>query len=82
MEALKNLLDFWPVILAIVGVIVWLVRLEGKVEHLTEKHTLLREDHAKTSAKVETLESDVFEKLSGVEKSLARIEGFLGVKNK
>lgn len=64
----------WQSISAIIGFIVWLVRLEGKVQH-TEKRICHME------VQVETLESGLVKEMSEVKQALARIEGYLKAKS-
>jgi hypothetical protein len=67
MEALES---HWQVITGIIGLIVWLVRLEGKTLN-NEK----RIDHL--DQQVNTMEGALVKELSDVKQSLARIEGYL-----
>ena len=69
MEWLKENGEF---LLAGVGVIVWLIRLEGKAIY-NEKGL------AKLEVKHEALDNKIVDKLSNVEKSLAKIEGYLQI---
>lgn len=72
-------------IIALISVIVWLIRLEGRVNNLDS--TLVdfksRTDSSIQEAKVrhESLDSKIVQKLSDIEKSLARIQGQLSVKD-
>lgn len=63
----------WQMLSAIVGFVVWLVRLEGKTLN-NEK----RLDHAE--CQLETLENGLTKELAEVKQSLARIEGYLKAK--
>lgn len=65
--------EHWQEILALVGFVVWLVRLEGKTLNNDK-----RLSHVE--AQVENLESGLTKELSEVKQSLARIEGYLKAK--
>jgi hypothetical protein len=65
--------EHWQEIIALVGFIVWLVRLEGKTVN-NEKRIC----HVETQ--VENLESGLVKEMSEVKQSLARIEGYLKAK--
>lgn len=75
---LKAFVDLWPVIASLVGVVVWLVRLEG----VTKRNRDMIENHGKDieklEAKYEYMNTDVLKQLSQVRESLARLEGRLG----
>lgn len=67
---------------ALIGVIVWFARLEGRIKNgelttggIEKQLDLLRVKH-------EALDNKVLEELSRVRESLARIEGLMGVPNK
>lgn len=79
MEFVNMLSSYWPLITAFIGLIVWLVRLEGKGtinERDISRNTMEIE---KLNVKHESLDSKVVEQLATVKESLARIEGALGV---
>ena len=65
------------VALAGIGGVVWLVRLEGRVNHNSKLIEYEQKAREVLTAKFEALDSKLVEKLSEVEKSLARIEGYL-----
>ena len=69
---MKAFADIWPVVLSIVGLIVWAVRLEGRVNQVEKIQTSLEIKH-------EASDSKVVDQLSDVRESLARIEGHLGI---
>lgn len=74
---LHNLPEFWPIIIACVVFIVWLIRLESKVLYLENDH--------KKEVEAKMLEQDkIWEKLNELQttltnilQSLARLEGKL-----
>jgi hypothetical protein len=72
MDAIQTISNIWPVVTTVVGLIVWLVRLEGKVSQSEKQLDALQIKH-------ESLDSKVVEQLADVRESLARIEGALGV---
>jgi ribosomal protein L29 len=63
----------YQIVVGTIGVIVWLVRLEGKTIH-NEKRLC----HLETQ--METMESGLVKELNEVKQSLARIEGYLKAK--
>lgn len=72
MEAVQTLVNAWPVFGALIGLVVWLVRLEGKALQSEKQLDALQIKH-------ESLDSKVVEQLSDVRESLARIEGALSI---
>lgn len=72
MESVQLLINVWPLIAALVGLVVWLVRLEGKALNSEKQLDALQIKH-------ESLDSKVVEQLSDVRESLARIEGALSI---
>lgn len=60
----------WTGVGFLVGVIVWLVRIEGRVNYV-EKNA------AETRSQLVTLDSELVKKLASIETSVARIEGYL-----
>ncbi len=82
MSELRLLLDLWPLIVALVGVTVWLVRLESKStnEPLKIRVRNLEEKVIKLNAQHEALDSEVMKRLTELGEAIARIEGALGVK--
>jgi hypothetical protein len=79
---IRPLIDFWPIILSMVGYIVWLVRLEGRISQVDKDVVGLDKHLSELAAKHDSLDSKVVEQLSDVRESLARIEGALGVNRK
>ena len=66
--------EHWPEITALVGFIVWLVRLEGKTDNNDK-----RAGHMEVQ--MENLESGLVKELGEVKQALARIEGYLKAKS-
>lgn len=68
-----------------VGFIVWLIRLEGKVTYIEKNHdefkATVKAEHRVMNAKHDQLDSKIFDELSQIKQSLARLEGRLGVDN-
>lgn len=81
MQEVKALAEIWPLFAGLIGVVVWLVRLEGRVNYIDAAQKDLHADVAELRVKHESLDSKVVEQLSQVRESLARIEGALGVRN-
>jgi hypothetical protein len=74
MAALDAIDKIWPAFAACLGFIIWMVRLEGKVNHAEQS---IRE----LTVKHESLDSELVKKLASLETSIARIEGYLKAKN-
>lgn len=87
----------WPVFTTIgaimIGSLIWSIRLEGRVDYNEKFAKEMREEFLAQvnrvdselkilTTKHESLDSKVFEQLSQVRESLARIEGALGVRSK
>lgn len=72
MESAKFFSDLWPLVLSIVGLIVWLARLEA----LASQN---REEWRDQKRKLEEFDSKIVEELGEVRESLARLEGALGI---
>lgn len=79
MENLHTFSDLWPVFLSLLGLTVWAVRLEGRVNQGERDHQATLETVKVLGAKHDALDSKVVEQLASVRESLARIEGALGV---
>ena len=74
--------NYWPLLSAIIGAIVWLVRLEGK--HSSNEKAIMRLEKQVDALEVkhENLDSKLVQQLADVRESLARIEGALAINNK
>jgi hypothetical protein len=87
---INTLGEVFPTVLAGVAFIVWLIRLEGRMNAHEEIDTLrfenigLRQDHLdkeqdEIKQKHEKLEGKIIDKLSVIEKTLSKIEGRLSI---
>jgi hypothetical protein len=65
-----------------VAVIVWLVRLEGKIHAADKANHETQKDVDDLRVRHEALDSKIVEQLSEIRESLARLEGSLGIKHK
>ena len=74
--------DYFEILLAILGFVVWLVRLEGKINHVERLAEEAQKDVDNLRIKHESLDSKIVEQLGEVRESLARLEGALGVTKK
>lgn len=77
-----NLKDYFEILLAAIALIVWLVRLEGKLSHVERLAGEAQKDVDNLRVKHESLDSKIVEQLGEVRESLARLEGALGVQKK
>jgi hypothetical protein len=66
--------EHWQELLSLLGLIVWLVRMEGKTTHSEKRICHLEQQ-------VENLESGLVKEISEVKQALARIEGYLKAKS-
>ena len=74
-----TLMGMMSVVSGVVGVIVWLVRLEASSNQTRDRHKDLLEKLVRLEQKYEALDTRIVEKLSVIEKSLAKIEGRLSL---
>jgi len=74
--------SYWPFILSIVGLAVWLVRLEGKTDGAIKANQETQSDINDLRTRHEGLDSKIVEQLAKVREYLARIEGYFSAKNK
>lgn len=65
----------------LVFVVAWLIRLEGRVTYGEKLIRANEKSLDELRAKHEALDSKIVEKLSNVERSLAKIEGRLSINN-
>lgn len=70
---------YWPLLSAIVGLVVWLVRLEGKTSN--NEKTIERIEKQADALEImhQQLDSKLVQQLAAVREALARIEGKLGI---
>lgn len=66
---------------ALIVVVSWLIRLEGRVTYGEKLSHANEKSLDELRAKHEALDSKIVEKLSNVERSLAKIEGRLSIDN-
>lgn len=82
MDVLSFLNTYWTIIGAIIGLIVWLVRLEGKMSANEKSIDRVEKQADALEIKHEQLDSKLVQQLAAVREALARIEGALGINNK
>ena len=82
MDVLIFINTYWPVMSAIIGLTIWLVRLEGKISECEKHRERLEKQADVLEIKHEQLDSKLVQQLSDVREALARIEGALGIKTK
>lgn len=68
-------LDIFQVAVVLIGGIVWLVRLEGKIKHAEHRVNEVQKDVDDLRIRHETLDSKIVDKLAEISERLARIEG-------
>jgi len=71
--------EIMTIIGATVGLIIWLVRLEGKVNSIDQKADISQKQIDALQIKHDALDCKIVEKLGELSESLARIEGRLGL---
>lgn len=77
MDQIKAITDAWPVLAGLIGLVVWAVRLEGKINALEDDYDQLKTEHNSLRAEHNALNSSTLQELSKIRESLARIEGRL-----
>lgn len=77
MHQFFNEFDWLAFILAIIGFVVWLVRLEGRVKQNERLTEIAQGSVDELRARHEQLDSELVRKLSSLETAVARIEGYL-----
>lgn len=82
MELLSFVNNYWAPISATFGLIVWLVRLEGKSSNNEKSIERIEKQADALEIKHEQLDSKLVQQLAAVREALARIEGALGINNK
>jgi hypothetical protein len=77
----NKLVEYFPLVLSILGGVVWLLRLEGR-QNMSEKLISNAQIDIDTlRVKHEALDSKVLEKISQIQQTVARIEGMLEARN-
>ena len=74
LEAIKVL---WPLVIAFVSLVVWLIRLEGRVNFIEVFGKETQKDVDKLRNEHDALHSKMLHEIMEVKQSLARIEGRL-----
>lgn len=74
--------QYFEILVAVLAFVVWLVRLEGKINHVERLALEAQKDVDNLRVKHESLDSKIVEQLGEVRESLARLEGALGVTKK
>lgn len=74
------LAQYFEIILAVLGFVVWLVRLEGKINHVEKLSEEAQKDVDVLRVRHENLDSKIVDQLTQVRESLARLEGALNIK--
>jgi len=69
-------------ILSVVSFIVWLVRLEGRINYNERNLNGTNADVEKLKIKVENIDSDLVRELTEIKITLAKIDGFLAMYKK
>lgn len=73
-------LEYLELVVAVIGVVVWLVRLEGKLLQQERLVTEAQKDIDVLRTQHEGVYAKIADQLSAVRESLARLEGKLGIK--
>lgn len=81
MDLSLEIYRLWPVFASALGFVAWLIRLESKVMVLEKDITEKNQQIDRLDIKIGAIEGKIIEKLSMIEKSLAKIEGRLSVEN-
>ena len=76
---IATITSIWPIILSLIGFIVWLVRVEGRINFNDKEIARIEKKIDTLEIKHHNLDSRLVEQLAQVRESLARIEGALGV---
>jgi hypothetical protein len=74
--------NYWPFILSIIALAVWLVRLEGKTDSAIKATIEAQKDIDDLRIRHEGLDTKIVEQLARVRESLARLEGYFSAKAK
>lgn len=79
MSAYEVLKDLGGLLLVAAGGLIWLIRLEGRVNSCQDNNNVLEKKTDKIENKHDALDNRIVDKLSIIEKSLAKIEGRLSI---
>lgn len=74
-----SITDYLQIVLAALALVVWLVRLEGKIAFAERLAVDVQKDVDVLRTKHEGLDSKIIDQLGAVRESLARLEGRLGI---
>jgi len=74
---MENLHAYWPEIAALVGVGIWMLRLEGKVLAVEKLSDVSQDEIKNMDEKLTQFDSKVLNKLSEIAERLSYIEGSL-----
>lgn len=79
MDFVKLLELAWQPVLSVIAIVVWLVRLEGKVKQCEDSAIRHERWQEVMDEKHSNLDSKIVDQLGQIRESLARLEGKLGV---
>lgn len=83
MTILDEIEKLWPIIASIIGVVVWLIRLEGTGSANAKRVDVLERNFDHLEQHVNNMENGIAKEITAVKEALARIEGYLkGIKEK
>lgn len=74
---MKEVLQYWPIVLAIIGFIVWLVRLETKVKANSDSICDLKKENEDYLKELKGKMEALTETTNKIEKSLIRVIAYL-----
>lgn len=75
LEFAQSMVKLWPVVLALLVALVWIIRLEGRVNLMDEKIEKNRGDMNNIGRKTSEKDDKIWDSLVAIKESLARIEG-------
>ncbi len=71
------IMKYWPVIIALISVIAWLVRLESKVKEHTSSISKIEESQEKNIDRITDKLDRVDEKISALGERISELTGYL-----
>jgi hypothetical protein len=77
-----NIKEWFEIGIVFVAVVIWLVRLEGKIKAVDTFSTETQKDVDDLRSRHEALDSRIIEQLARIRESLARLEGKFGINEK